>query len=405
MATIIATGISTNKDPFEASKNCCLELKKQLGSHLPHIIFVFATIHFVNKRLLEAILEVFGKGVPIVGISGGGIISSNGILKYGVTMMGIYSTDIYFTQGYLNIDKNNYRVTGENLAHALTRKLAKANIHNREFGLFFFDGIIDKGSDILSGLKSILGRSFPILGASAADNMRFYQTFQFYNDQILSNSLVGVIFSGSCLCGYGIRHGWQPIGRPLTVTSSGGNVIKTIDNLAAVQIYQNYFEKSLKEIKENIARISFLYPLGIYLINEEEYLLRNILRIEDDGSLICQGDVAEGSQIHVMMGTKESALQSARQAAAQAKNTLRGDQILAAIIFESVSRTQLLGYRTNEEILTIRKILGNDVPFIGVCTFGEQAPLKSVEYQGESRFHNQTVLVITIGTRHVNISQ
>ena len=168
------------------------------------------------------------------------------------------------------------------------------------------------------------------------------------------------------------------------------------------------YDKSLdvetfKEIKESIARMSILYPLGIYLTDEEEYLLRNIIRAEDDGSLVCQGDVSGGSQIRLMMGTKESALQSARQAAAQAKNTMRGGEMLGAIIFDSVSRAQLLGYRTNEEINTIRKILGNEIPFIGVCTFGEQAPLKSVEYQGESRFHNETVAVITIGSRHVDI--
>lgn len=148
-------------------------------------------------------------------------------------------------------------------------------------------------------------------------------------------------------------------------------------------------------------QISILYPLGIYLAGEEEYLLRNVLRIDTDGGIVCQGDIPEGSEIRIMMGTQESALSAAKQAAWEAKNALKEAHIQGAIIFESVSRINLLGYRVNEEINIIKSILGEDTPLIGVCTFGEQAPLRSLEYHGESHFHNETVAILTIGERSV----
>ena len=404
MPSYIGIGVSTNQDPFEAGRLCCLQAQKHLGQRSPNLIILFSTIHFVNKKLLEAIKNVFGQRINVLGISGGGIIAPSGMLKYGVALMAIHSTQIHFTTSCIkNIDKLNYQAAGEDLARDLLRQLAKSGIKHREIGMIFMDGLIEKGSEVLLGIKNILGRSFPIVGGSAADNLRFSRTFQFYNDRILSNSLTGVILSKEALCGYGIRHGWQPLGRPLFVTQSTGNVINKIDGKPAVNVYEEYFEKSFKELKASIAGMSILYPLGIYLTYEEEYLLRNITHVEDDGSLVCQGDVAKGSQIRLMMGTKESALQSARQAAAQAKNAMRGGTLLGAIIFDSVSRNQLLGSKTNEEVDTIRKILGDDTPFIGVSTFGEQAPLKSLEYRGESHFHNETVAVITLGKRQVDV--
>lgn len=170
-------------------------------------------------------------------------------------------------------------------------------------------------------------------------------------------------------------------------------------SLPAVEIYKNYFKKSVEEIKSLLMRISILYPLGIYLSDEEEYLLRNIIRIDPDGGLVCQGDIPEGSEIRIMMGTQESALQAAKQAAQEAKHAIKNSPLLGAIIFESASRIILLGHRVNEEINIIKNILGKDTPFIGVCTFGEQAPLRSLEYHGESHFHNETVAILTMGER------
>ena len=100
-----------------------------------------------------------------------------------------------------------------------------------------------------------------------------------------------------------------------------------------------------------------------------------------------------------MMGTQQFALQAAKQATWEAKSVLKNIPILGAIVFESVSRINLLGHRVNEEINIIKNILGEDTPLIGVCTFGEQAPLRSLEYHGESHFHNETVAILTMGER------
>jgi len=34
---------------------------------------------------------------------------------------------------------------------------------------------------------------------------------------------------------------------------------------------------------------------------------------------------------------------------------------------------------------------------LGISTFGEQAPLKSLEYYGSTYFHNETLAILAIG--------
>ncbi|HQP91656.1 MAG TPA: FIST C-terminal domain-containing protein, partial [Candidatus Omnitrophota bacterium] len=211
----------------------------------------------------------------------------------------------------------------------------------------------------------------------------------------------GAVFAGENIFGIGVRHGWKPLGKPRAITEVKGNVIKTIEGRPAVSIYEDYFSKSRAEIEKQLVRMSTYYPLGLYVPGETEYLLRNALRIDADGGLICQGDATEGSEARIMMGTKEWALEAANQAAEEAKEALQGKEMRGALIFESISRAKLLGRLTEKELSRIKEVLG-DIPFLGICTYGEQAPLKSLEHYGETYFHNETLAVLTIGEPHAH---
>ena len=399
LTTYIGIGFSTQKNPLEAAKIASFQAKKQIRQKKPNLVIVFTSVHFQGKNLLEGISYVFGGNVNIIGCTGSGIITESGLHKYGIAIMAIYSTKIKFGISLIKeVNKDSPQESGEKFAHSALKNLGAKS---RGIGLILSDGLIEKGSELLWGIKNVLGRSFPIIGGSAADNLRFFKTYQYFNRETLNNALVGTILSGEGTFGYGLKHGWQPLGRFHTVTQSYGNIIKSIEDKPAIEIYKDYFKKSLEEIKSLIIQISILYPLGIYLSDEEEYLLRNIIRVDSNGGIVCQGDIPGGSQIRIMMGTKESALQATKQASWEAKNALKDTPVLGAIVFESVSRIKLLGHRINEEVDIIKNVLGNNTPFIGVCTYGEQAPLKSLEYRGESHFHNEAIAILTIGERRV----
>ena len=80
-----------------------------------------------------------------------------------------------------------------------------------------------------------------IAGATAADDLYYQKTFQFYNEEILTDSLTGLLISGPVKVGIGVRHGWVPVGRPRRVTRAAGHVVYQLDGRPAISIYEDYF--------------------------------------------------------------------------------------------------------------------------------------------------------------------
>lgn len=393
MTTFIGLGISEKNDPFQAGCEAAKIATYQL--HHKEVTFgiLFSSIHLADKKLLEGVHYVAGN-IPLIGCTGAAIIHTNKISKYGAGLMLVSSPKIKCGCGASSsVESRGARAAGEEFAHKALKNLGTSH---RDLALIFSDGLVEHGSDLLHGIKDVLGISFPIFGGSSADNLRFHKTFQFYNGELLSNNIVGAIFSGQNAFGIGLRHGWKPLGKPHAITDVKGNVIKKIENKPAVSIYEEYFGKTRGEIEKSLVRMSIYYPLGLYVPGETEYLLRNALRIDEDGGLICQGDATESNEARLMMGTKEWAMEATVQAAQEAKTSLVGKTIKGAIILESVARNKLLGRLTERELYRIKEILG-EIPILGICSYGEQAPLKSLTHYGETYFHNETIAILAIG--------
>ena len=143
--------------------------------------------------------------------------------------------------------------------------------------------------------------------------------------------------------------------------------------------------------------MAILYPLGIYLPEDNEYLLRNAIDILDDGSIVCQGEVPEGSEVHIMLGNKESCKQAARKAALEARESLKGRDPQFVLIFESLARNKLLGRGAFQEIQLIKEILGNKTPLLGMYSYGEIAPFNSLQHIKKTHLQNASIVILAIG--------
>ena len=162
-------------------------------------------------------------------------------------------------------------------------------------------------------------------------------------------------------------------------------------------MYEDYFGAESEMLyKMKLSRIAVLYPLGINVAGEDEFILRSVIEARPDGSLVCQGDVPVGSEINLMIGSKDFCIQAAKEAAQEAKKALKDRLPSLIIVFDSISRNKLLGRRAFEEIRSVKEILGRNVPLIGLYCYGEVAPLKALDYRGTSYFHNETIAILAI---------
>ena len=306
------------------------------------------------------------------------------------------SEDMYFGTAYVNdiIAKTPLNAgieLGEKLLHKLQNR-------RRNLSLIFSDRSFEKESNLIYGLQERLGKSFPMMGACVSDNMRFLKTRLYFNQEVFTDSATGILWGGKINFGIGIKHGWNPLGKPRTVTRSEGNIVYEIDGESAAKIYEDYFACNISQLQRELKYISVLYPIGIYLSQEEEYLVRNILSIEENGSLVFLGNVKQGSQIRLMIGTKESTLSATKQAILEAKKNI-ATKIDFLLVFDSISRYILLRKEAPLELEIIKDSVDKNTPIIGLYTYGEQAPLREISYQGQIHFHNQTIAILAIGTQ------
>lgn len=394
MAIKVGVGVSVDQDPLQAALEAARSAKLNLASSKIDLAVVFSSVEYAHPTVLKTISSVLG-AENIVGCSGLGIITSEGVFKRGLAVMLLnLPDDIHLNTACVrSVNQTSSTYAGKELGEKLSYGFKN---FRRHLSVIFSDGLIEDGSGLLHGLQEKLGKSFPLAGASASDNLAFKRTYQYFGTETLSGSACGILWGGKLNFGLGIHHGWKPLGKPRQITKSSANTAYEIDGAPAANMYQEYFASGIPELRKELKRISIFYPIGIYLPGEEEYLLRNLSYIEDNGALVFQGDVPQNSRIRLMIGTKESCLSATFQALGEVKRRLGGKPCDFAFVFDSVSRYILLGRQINQELDIIKQELGKNTPFIGLYTYGEQAPLESIGYHGVAHFHNQTIAILGI---------
>ena len=392
MATYVGIGNSRQVNSFQAGQEAASKAVESMEHPAPDWVLVFASIRFDQEALLKGIVSVTRK-TPMIGCSTAGEIHPDAPAFRSVVVMAVRSDQLRVAAGLGTGISQNPRQAGRDLAEAVSQ----ARLDNPHGLLMFPDGLTGNVAEVIRGTQDVLGLSFPIAGGAAADDFRFKTCTQYFNGQVHTDAVLGLLLAGSVSVGIGARHGWQPLGRPKTVTRASSNVVHEVEGQPAVSLYETYFGKKPRTLKtEELARISTMYPLGFPVPEEEEYLLRNAIRVNRDGSLIFSGEVPEGSQVRLMMGSKAKALAAARWAAEQAKLGIGSRTPLFGLVFSCVSRAQLFGHDLKQEIALIQRTLGTETPLIGFYDYGEQAPFAAAGFRGRSYLHNESVVVVAV---------
>jgi hypothetical protein len=385
-------GYSVKKDTAQAAEEALEKCRPVFKPGKSNLLICFSSVAFDQDKLAAGL---YGEGgAQMVGCSDAGGIVTDGPHHQAVSAMGISADNIKFSVGVGEHIEIDARQAGKQMAEAIKAKDPKVKLI-----MMLADGLAGNGADIVRGILDVMGSKFPVVGGAAGDDFLFKKTYEYLNGKVLNNSVVGVGFSGDFSFGIGVRHGWMPIGLPMQVTRSKANVLMEIDGKPAVSIYEDYFgeEKAKKLREEPLARMAITYPLGIASEASDEYLVRDAISVDEKGALTCAAEIPEGSTIRLMIGSKDEAISAARTAAHQAKDGMKGKKIKAAIIFNCIARDKLFGRDADEEILAIRQVLGNEVPLIGFYTYGEQAPVAGKIHECSTVFHNETVVILTLG--------
>ena len=396
----IGIGTSTDADSFvaglSAGNQALQEISAQTNTNV-NIAFVFASSSFDHAAVLSGIKSVVGDAVQIVGASTAGEITKNGpTMRDSVAIMLLASDTMNCTAAIATNLTVDSTAAGSHLASQLQPQ-------DPALLMIFADGLKGNGSAVLRGISSVLGQHFPVVGGSAGDNGKLVETHQFIGTTSQTDAVVGVGFSGNFKFSVGVNHGWNVVGAPQIVTKSVGTTIHEINNQPAVSLYERYLgaDEVANLREEMLGEVALSYPLGIKDTQSDEFLLRAPFAVTEDGSIVCGGEVLEGSEVQLMVGSKDDAIAAASKAAASALENLTSSPKVAFIFSCHVRNTLFADKETaREEIEAIRNVIGKDVPIIGFYTYAEQAPISGSSYSINKctpQLHNETVVITLLG--------
>lgn len=386
-------GVSSGEDSYAVGMEAATASSAEVRD--PSLFFVFASSMYDPELVLQAVREVAGPQAAIVGATTAGEIATEGPLeRSSVVVMALALEGVRVGVGWSDRVSENARFAAQEAAHRAQEQLGG----QPAFAIMFPDVLAGDGAAMVRGVLDVWGEHFPVVGGAPGDDYQFVKTYQFANDRVISGGVVVVGFAGDVGLGVGVKHGWAPISRGYRVTRAEGSRLYEVEGKPAVWLYEEYLGKERsRQIREDVlAKLAITYPLGFQDPRSTEYIIRGPLKVEADGSIVCAGEVPEGVEVFLMIGSRESAIEVARLAGAQAREALEGREPHALLIFNCIARKKVLGEHGGGEIRAIQEGVGVAVPTAGFYTYGEQAPIdgqvRDVK-RCNAAFHNETVVV------------
>lgn len=297
----------------------------------------------------------------------------------------------------IKFDKTHLKTGSVNIAEhpnsyeagrALAKQFFKPD--NMKNLLVISDGQLVNGSELVTGLQSILSKDIIITGGLAGDGANFKSTLVGLNIAPSEGMIIAVAFYGSLVVTYGSVGGWDSFGPERIITKSKANVLYELDGKPALDIYKKYLGEQAKDLPSS----GLLYPLSIRLKDTDDYLVRTILNInEEEKSLTFAGNMPEGNYARLMKANFDRLIEGSSNAA---QNSLQTNKPELAILISCVGRKLVLDQRIEEEVEVVRAVYGDKTAITGFYSYGEIAP--SFNFL-KCELHNQTMTITTFSEK------
>lgn len=351
------------------------------------VLFFGARKALTRSTLLDALRSEY-PGAQLMGCSTAGEICEATVDDGSVVATAIHfdSTRIRTTCHALK-DAGDSRSVGERLASDL---VGDGLVHV----FVLAEGLKVDGSELVEGMRRGLPTDVAVTGGLAADGARFKQTMVLCGDEVKDCAVAAVGFYGDRLrIGYGSMGGWDPFGPDRQITRAEANVLYELDGGSALELYKTYLGPHAAELPASGAR----FPLCFRGESGDQRIVRTILGIDEEaGSLIFAGDIPQTGFARLMKANVDRLIDGAHGAASTCYERVGSSTPDLAILVSCVGRRLVLRQRTEEEVESVREVLGASTVLSGFYSYGEIAPVGAT---GRCELHNQTMTITTFAER------
>lgn len=345
----------------------------------PTLAIIFCSIRQNRNELAAFFTE---KNIDVFGSTTAGEIIDSEVMEQSSVIM------------LLDINKEHYKLFHEASmdTFAISNNLASfaKSAYSNPSVVVISSGLTIDAEQIINGFHAV-DKDIPLYGGLAGDDLTMEDSFVFSNNYETSTGLIALVFDNDKINVQGIAtSGWDNIGIEKTITKSDGNVVYTIDDEPAVDVFVKYFQftESVDNTAEIIAQNFAQYPLQLTKANGNTVLRAPLMVNIENRALIFAGGIPEGSKVKFSVQPGFDLIEKTTDRVSVLKESI--PEADALIMFSCKARHMALGPMTGEEAGMIRNLWNK--PLIGFFTYGEIGTAKD----STCDFHNETCSMVVL---------
>ncbi|NUP13719.1 MAG: hypothetical protein HOW73_47390 [Polyangiaceae bacterium] len=388
MATRVGVGRSTNRSSATAGSEAARQAIAPLEGRTPSLVLVFGTAGHDQTALLQGVRDVTGNAA-LSGCSGEGIITRYGSeeTSHVVAVAAIASDEIVFETFFVGGFGDDSRACANALVDEIRKRGATGSLL-----LVFPDGISGNCSELVEVLDAALPPGTVVAGGTAGDLLSFERTWQYCDDRVESGGLAALMIGGAVRPEVVVSHGCDLIGAERVVTRAANGFVEEIDGEPAWSFFKAYLPDGADSLDAlHVAHLLLAERIGGRDEGIDDFTVRVPVKLDKErGALFFPAGIREGTRVQLARRNAEKVCTRAVEAARRVGHGHGDAQPLLVLDLECAGRGSLLfaAETTSRLIKPIQGVFAQDVPWIGLHTYGEIAAVA-----GRTWFHNYTSIV------------
>lgn len=356
----IVTGYTLKNDLHTA----CQDLASQLTPLDSKLNLIFCSRSFDTQALEVQLRDLFGPNT--LACTTAGEISGAGFSDN--SLVGLAFKGSGFEIDLVSIED----LSGNSEEHLLELKKNIRDIQQRHrtampdgkcFGILLIDGLSSREEELASVFSDLL-RGVPIIGGSAADNLKFDSTLIYHSGHFKQNSAaLAFVTTTHPFEVFKVQHFCETSDRFVITSASPANrTVQEIEGVPAAKFYASRLGLDLEQLTPEVfSRNPLLLKIG------DEYYVRSIQKYNPDLSLSFYCAIDNG--LVLRMASPESLIKSTQTLFDNLSSKLGKNK--QCLLFECVLRKLEINSLPQEDRDSIIDIYRNNNA-LGFHTYGEQ---------------------------------
>jgi len=374
--------------------NSAEQIKKEFDKCIidefkPTLAIIFISIKQDRNSVIEFLNE---QEIEVIGASSSGEFINGHQSEGEIAIILMDINRSYYTLLFENIGERSLENATADMVHDAFQTFKKPAFILLTT-LIRSDGSLLDGEGMVEFIEKLAGPDITMFGGMAGDDLSFSGTWIFSNNKTTDYGIAALVLDESNIELHGLAFsGWKPMGVSRTATKSEGNLIYTIDDRPALEMYLHYLGHEISSTDDQVDffdKIGVHYPFQIERKNREPKMCNPIGYDREKQALICESDVLQGSKLRFSTPPDFDIIETVIDKAGELKNDTKSEAD-ALLIFSCAGRLSALGPMAQEENEGLAKVW--NAPMAGFYTYGEYGK----GLNGKHEFHSTTCSWVAI---------